>query len=177
MTRTYTTIREAAELWVSQMNAIPLGMIERIANDNEFEWREVTMPAIGDDVYVYELMDDWDTLEHSGVIENMTKPDGIYLITLNDGTSIQVGEDDFEVERDSILPMWGWMWQFGDSADDWWLEKGDGIKALSECGFRVYEHDEFGYFFGIDGAGYNFYEASWIPLYKARGLKWHDVEE
>ena len=118
MTRTYTTIREAAELWVSQMNAIPLGMIERIANDNEFEWREVTMPAIGDDVYVYELMDDWDTLEHSGVIENMTKPDGIYLITLNDGTSIQVGEDDFEVERDSILPMWGWMWQFGDSADD-----------------------------------------------------------
>ena len=176
MTRTYTTIREAAELWVSQMNAIPLGMIERIANDNEFEWREVTMPTIGDDVYVYELMDDCDTLEHSGVIENMTKPDGDYLITLNDGTSIQVGEDDFEVERDSSLPMWGWMWQFGDSCDDWWLEEGDGIKALSECGFRVYEHDEFGYFFGIDGAGYDFYEASWIPLYKARGLKWHDIE-
>ena len=74
------------------------------------------------------------------------------------------------------LPMWGTLWQFGDSADDWWLEEGDGIRIMSECGFRIYEHEEFGYFFGIDGAGYDFYEAHWIPLYKARGLHWHDEE-
>lgn len=29
---------------------------------------------------------------------------------------------------------------------------------------------------GIDGAGYNFYEAHWLPLYNARGLQWHDTE-
>ena len=34
----------------------------------------------------------------------------------------------------------------------------------------------FGYFFGIDGAGYSFYEEHWIPLYKARGLQWHKTE-
>ena len=45
---------------------------------------------------------------------------------------------------------------------------------MSECGFRIYKHEEWGCFFGIDGAGYNFYDAHWIPLYKARGLKWHD---
>lgn len=175
MTRTYATIREATELLVSQMNAIPYGMIERIVNDSPDEWHEMTLPAIGDRVYVYDLPEETDTLEHCGEIENISG--GIYLINLYDGTAIEVGREDFEVEYDGGLPMWGWMWQFGDSADDWWLDEGDGIKAMSECGFRVYFHDEFGYFFGIDGAGYDFYEVHWIPLYKARGLKWHDKED
>lgn len=70
--------------------------------------------------------------------------------------------------------MWGTMWSFGDGCDDWWLEDGDGIRIMSECGFRIYEHEEFGYFFGIDGCGYDFYEAHWLPLYNARGLQWHD---
>lgn len=66
------------------------------------------------------------------------------------------------------------MWSYGDSVDDWWLEECDGIQAMSECGFRIYEHEEFGYFFGIDGMGYDFYEAHWLPLYNKRGLQWHD---
>ena len=45
---------------------------------------------------------------------------------------------------------------------------------MSECGFRIYENDEIGYFFGIDKAGYDFYESHWVPLYKKRGLLWHD---
>ena len=48
---------------------------------------------------------------------------------------------------------------------------------LFRSGFRIYESEEFGYFFGIDGAGYNFYDSHWIPLYDARGLKWHREEE
>ena len=30
MTRVYETVREAAELWVSQFNAIPQGMLDRL---------------------------------------------------------------------------------------------------------------------------------------------------
>lgn len=75
------------------------------------------------------------------------------------------------------MPMLGWMWSFGDSADDWWLEEQDGIEKMEECGFRVYEHEDYGYYFGIDGAGYDFYDAHWIPLYKARGLQWHDEDD
>ena len=45
---------------------------------------------------------------------------------------------------------------------------------MSDCGFRVYQHEEWGFFFGIDGAGYDFYSEHWIPLYKRRGLQWHD---
>ena len=80
-------------------------------------------------------------------------------------------------EDANYLPMWGTMWSFGDSADDSWLEEEDGLELMAKCGFRIYEQEDFGYLFGIDGAGYSFMEAHWIPLYKARGLRWHEKEE
>lgn len=73
-----------------------------------------------------------------------------------------------------LLPMWGTMWSFGDRLDDWWLEEENGIEVMSRLGFRIYHSEEYGYFFGIDGAGYDFYEEHWIPLYQARGLRWHE---
>lgn len=77
-----------------------------------------------------------------------------------------------EYNYTDFLPMWGTMWTFGESLDEDWAR--GNIEIMQECGFRVYESDDFGIIFGIDGAGYNFYESHWIPLYKARGLKWHD---
>lgn len=79
-------------------------------------------------------------------------------------------------EEFGCLPMNWMMWSFNDPVDTLWLEKCDGLRKMAECGFRVYKNDEFGYFFGIDGCGYSFYEAHWIPLYKARGLRWHDED-
>ena len=76
-----------------------------------------------------------------------------------------------------VLPVWGTMWQFSDSIDTEWLAGRGGLKAMTDCGFRIFENDEFGYFFGIDGAGYDFYAEHWIPLYKARGLQWHITSE
>lgn len=162
------TIRDATERWVHEMNAIPQGMIEKLMNIGDEDIHEVTEPAVGDRVYCYQPLS-----EHCGVIENIYE-DGLYHIQLDNDSWTDADRDDFEVEYDDALPMWGTMWSFDDSADDWWLEEDDGIKLMSECGFRIYESDEFGYFFGIDGAGYNFYDAHWIPLYKARGLQWHD---
>lgn len=128
---------------------------------------EVTTPCKYNRVYLY---------ENGGYGEITEIEDGKYIIELDNGTEIKCNEDDFYVEQDDFLPMWGTMWSFGDSCDDWWLEEGDGIRIMSECWFRIYNSEEFGYFFGIDGAGYDFYEAHWIPLYKARGLQWHEIE-
>lgn len=162
------TIKDATERWVHEMNAIPQGMIEKLMNIGDEDIHEVTEPAVGDRVYCYQPLS-----EHCGVIEDIYE-DGRYHIQLDNDSWTDAERDDFEVERDDALPMWGTMWSFGDSVDDWWLENGNGIEIMSECGFRIYESNEFGYFFGIDGAGYNFYDAHWIPLYKARGLQWHD---
>ena len=105
----------------------------------------------------------------TGMIERLWEqsPDEWEEVTVPDGV----------IEPYGVFPMWGTMWSFHDSIDDWWLEERDGIRLMSECGFRIYHHQEWGYFFGIDGAGYDFYSDHWIPLYKARGLKWHDEED
>lgn len=166
------TVREAAEEWVRGFNAISLGMIEKLMQLDLDEWREVTLPSKGDQVYIY--TQPTGGTEHYGYIQSYNEACGLYGIKLDDGKLIFCGEDDFEIVRDDILPIWGTMWSFGDSADNYWLEKMGGIRVLSKCGFRIYESDEFGFFWGIDGAGYSFLDEHWVPLYRSRGLEWHD---
>lgn len=173
MRREGLTVRDATEMWVGEMNAIPQGMIDKLMRADPDDWHEVTRPSGGDRVYVYEVPDGCD---HYGEIVEYDEDEEKWNILLDSHETIGVSEEDFEMDRDSFLPMWGTMWSFGDSCDDWWLEEGDGIQVMSNCGFRIYESEEFGYFFGIDGAGYSFFEAHWCPLYRARGLQWHDPE-
>lgn len=174
------TISDAAHRWVSEMNVYPQDMIRILMDVKPDDWHEITVPSVGDRVYVYNLPEEksdgkpYESTEHYGEIDECFDQD-TYRIAMDDGESILVKQDDFEICFDDRLPAWGWMWSFGDSADDYWLEEMDGIKMMSECGFRVYENDEWGYFFGLNGAGYDFYEAHWIPLYKKRGLQWHDT--
>lgn len=82
--------------------------------------------------------------------------------------------DLYEVEKYDVLPMWGTMWTFEKFIDKNWAR--EHLESIASCGFRIYESDELGIILGIDGAGYDFYEAHWIPLYKCRGLRWHDTE-
>lgn len=123
----FKTVKEAAQAWVREFNAIPQALIER----------------------AYNAHDGWmfDEVEH-----------------------LTAEEDDLSY----ALPMWGTMWTFGEKLDEEWAER--NIEAMKECGFEVYRSDELGIFFGINGAGYDFYDAHWIPLYKARGLQWHEQE-
>ncbi|MBQ1827305.1 MAG: hypothetical protein II126_04965 [Erysipelotrichaceae bacterium] len=186
MIRNGMTINEAAHEWVREFNAIPQGMIQKLMAADPDDWREVTTPAVNDRVYVYGKgsgtiigikESEGDVLYLVEMDESLLKP--VYGDEFDDGSrakEIEAAEDDFEVEYDDTLPMWSTMWSFGDSLDDYWLEELNGIEIMSRCGFRIYESEEFGYFFGIDAAGYDFYEAFWIPLYKARGLQWHDTE-
>lgn len=174
------TIREAAERWVTEFNRFPYSMIEKLMQIDECSWREVTVPSVGDMVYIWNFPDEdtegneLDTSENTGEIIGYIQEEEMYHVELDDGVEVLLDESDFEVKRESKLPMWGWLWQFDDSCDDYWLEEKDGIRIMSDCGFRIYEHDEWGYFFGIDGCGYDFYEDHWIPAYKKRGLQWHD---
>ena len=176
MRREGMTRLDAAHEWVREFNAVSYGMIDKLMRNDPDEWTEVTKPSAGDEVYVYEVPEELNTLEHGGRIRSYDEESELYCIELYDGQLVSAEEGDFEVERDSRLPMWGTLWQFGDSADDYWLEEMDGLQVMSDCGFRIYEHEEFGYFFGIDGAGYDFYEAHWLPLYNKRGLQWHDAK-
>lgn len=168
------TISDAAHKWVSEFNAIPQSMIERLMRAAPDEWEELTLPHAGSRVHVFDLPDSCDTLEHLGEIVAYAADLNKYRVDLDGGPSILVEPDNLEVVDEDTLPMWGTMWSFGDSCDDYWLGYADGIWVMSDCGFRIYQHKKWGYFFGIDGAGYDFYSEHWIPLYKSRGLQWHD---
>lgn len=170
MTRTITTTNDAAHEWVREMNAYPRIMIEKLMENDIDSWHEVTALHVGCRVYCYDNAEFGYITEYDDNVE-------LYTIELDSNEEITASENELEINRYDTLPMWGTMWSFGDSCDDWWLNEEDGIRKMSECGFRIYNSDEFGYFFGIDGAGYNFYDNHWIPLYKKRGLQWHDKEE
>lgn len=175
MKRNGTTIKQATQEWVREFNAIDANIIGRLISIAPEEWQEVTAPAKYDEVEI------WDG-EHNGergtiIADNYDGEKDLHEIEFdsNKSDSVILSEDEFEVIRYECLPMWGTMWSFNDGADNYWLEEKDGIRKMSQCGFRIYHHEEYGYFFDINGAGYDFYEAPWIPLYIARGLKWHDI--
>ena len=169
----YDTRKEAVYAWVSTFNAIPRSIIKKLMKLDCDEVREITPPSAGDYVHI-------EYGEHrgeGGEILHYNRDEEQYEIKLDGGDeTITLAADDFEVERDGVLPTWGTMWSFGDSRDDWWLEERNGLQVMADCGFRVYEQEDYGYIFGIDGYGYDFYEAHWIPLYRARGLKWSEED-
>lgn len=167
----YETRLEACRAWVETFNAIPTPIIDKLQAHNEFEFQEVTLPTKHDRVYLFDK-------RQEGEIVGYDSDNKEYLIALDEDNSfVKAGyPDDFEVTSyEEPFPMWGTMWAFSDSIDNDWLSGEfltDGLRLMSDCGFRIYEQEDYGYVFGIDGAGYDFYEAHWLPLYKARGLKW-----
>lgn len=114
----YDTIREAAECWVREFDAIETSMIAELIQHNPDDWC-----GYG----------------------------GSYC----------------------HIPMWGTMWSFSDWTDTYWLEELGGLEIMQNLGFCILQSYNYGYFFGLDAAGFDFYEAFWIPLYKQRGLEWH----
>lgn len=165
------TILDATRYWVMQMNAFPLNMIQKLFESDIDSWNEVTPISEGCRVWSNDYCEGGEVTE----IKKDENENEIIVVELDNGEEVETTRNDLSREDDTYFPMWGTMWNFGESADDWWLE--EHLEEMAECGFRIYEHDEWGYFFGIDGAGYDFYEAHWIPLYKARGLRWHDEPE
>lgn len=61
--------------------------------------------------------------------------------------------------------MWGWLFHPRYSSDEDWIRE-NAEEIAKECGFLIYESDETGILLGIDGAGYDFYEKHWLPLYQ-----------
>lgn len=161
------TIKEAAEYWVhAYMAPIDTSLVSELEPD------EITLPLIGSSVYLYESIEG----QSEGEITEISldkNGDMCYKINLGYDKTVTLHSDDFTLDSCSIMPMWGTMWSFKDICDIGWIESKEGLQALSDCGFRVYRTDN-DYYFGIDGCGYDFYEDHWIPLYKARGIRWHD---
>ena len=175
----YDTINDACHAWVHEMHHIPMSVIDKLSQADPSDFPEVTPPTKYDNVYITDG-------EHNGesgeIIEtNYENNERMYLIKLDNDETVPLKECDFEVTtaHEGYFPIWGTMFAFSDGIDNDWLEGmfgTNGFQIMADCGFRIYESEDYTYVFGIDGAGYEFYPEHWIPLYKARGLKWHKEE-
>ena len=156
---------EAVERMVKQeFNAIPLTLIEK-AYPNIDGWHNIT-PLLDGDYVIYEG-------EEVEIIEKLGD-DNSYIIEDIEGGRFTVNSYEVDCENLSIFPMWGTVWQSVGLQSEW---IGRNLDTVADCGFEIYEADDLdGYILGVDGAGYDFYEAHWVPLYEAQNLKWHDEE-
>lgn len=87
------TINDATHKWVSEFNAIPQSMIERLMRAAPDEWEELTLPRAGSRVHVFDLPDSCDTLEHLGEIVAYAADLDKYRVDLDGGPSILVEPD------------------------------------------------------------------------------------
>lgn len=166
------TLKEAVELWVNRdMTAIPLTVVEKLREFSEYsDITEITPIKKYSKVWSGEY-------QELGKVSEITLNDNDELIATVDFENDETHDiplEDLSLEEEESLPMWGTMWAFSDFCDSEWLDNEENRRKMAKCGFRIYESEDFGYIFGIDGAGYDFYERHWIPLYIARGLQWHD---
>lgn len=154
---------------VQTLNEYPQDMIVKLVNIGD-DFQEITPPACGDRVYLFGVPSKktdgtpYEGNSCEGEIKGAAE-DGTYLICLDDGSETYVEGSDFEVQRDDFFPMWGFLWSFKYGFEERYINTPDGLQIMADCGFRIYGSDEWGTFFGIDGAGYDFYEAHRIPLY------------
>lgn len=167
MLREKMAIRNATMEWVRGFNSIPQQLIiKAYGGDNIDDLIEITPITEGDMVWSNEYQGEYEIIK-------INQDEEMAIIKIDDEKK-EVDLYDITVERNDLLPMWGTMWTFGERIDEDWAR--ENLQKMAKCGFRIYESDELGIFFGIDGAGYDFYESHWIPLYKARDLKWHSEE-
>jgi len=145
-------IRKACEKWVKEWSCIPTELLER-AYGETFDDIEIIAPEFED--YKKEYIKD-------GYCDG-------------DCESCR-----YENCRDSYfedvpkIPAWGWVFVPKEEIDQRWLKACAEIIA-DWCDVIVYYTEEIGYYIGFNGAGYDFYDAHWIPLYILRGLKWHET--
>lgn len=111
---------------------------------------------------VKQWVNGWNAIPTSAV-EIILRHEGIYA-------PLNVPEDELK-NMHGFPCAWGTMWAFDSSLDEEWAL--EHLDELYDIGVIVYESEHLGVVFGIDGAGYDFYDAHWDEMYKLRGLQWH----
>jgi hypothetical protein len=165
-------IKEATQYWGRGFNAIPQMFITNALGDRLYDEFVELYPSLK----VCSHCGHEFTEEQYNEMTKNAEEEGSEVTCLHcDSHEDEIVDyDEYSMNNRDYLPMWGTMWTFEESLDEIWAE--ENIDIMYQCGFRVYEHEDLGIVIGIDGAGYDFYESHWIPLYKARGLRWHKEE-
>lgn len=169
------TLRAATQEWIAQFDHVPASIIEKMAEADEYmrcydsdTLRLVAGPRTECN-WCNATYEGRQTLKQLHEAQEQGQGEPCPFCDGNLGDSWVYGDPV------NAFPC-GWSTLFAprDACDkEWTLEHADEVGNL---GLFVFESEDFGYLLGIDGAGFDFYEALWVPLYQARGLQWHEVD-
>lgn len=89
-------------------------------------------------------------------------------VTLDDYLLGEPEDEDYDLEKvvDAVNEEWR------ESYDEDCALADSGWEAVGTTGLIAREFDGH-LLLGVNGAGYDFFESHWIPLYKALGYSWH----
>lgn len=125
------------------------------------------LPQPGSSISLYGEFGDEDRFSY--IVESVDLDEEIVTaVSEEDGESIDVLFKDLCCLDNS--PMWLTLWALYHSPTY------SEIEMFNECGISVYKSAAGDFYLGIDGCGYDFIEAHWIPLYRKMGICWHSTE-
>jgi hypothetical protein len=143
-------------------NSVPMSVIDKInEHDNYLSITEITPPTIGNWVYIHTGEYCGEEGEVVGVDHN--EENTLYKVRINDDPDnpVLISSDCFDVQHDMIMPICDTMWAFSDPTDIEWANGeylGPHLQEIADCGFRIYESEDYGILLGIDHGGYSFYD-------------------
>ena len=144
MLRKGMTKKEAAMEWQRGFNAIPAEMIKELMETRPAEWHEVTVPTVGDKVYVKNYLKGHGGCYPIGTITEDYEDVDSYLILLDNGATIEAGGAELKPLREPVPLDNPFFYSFNRGIDDEWLETGDGLREMLKAYFRIFEHDQWG---------------------------------
>lgn len=146
--------------------------------DSMSGWQEITSPLVGD---IVALSPDYDDILDSGYGKIIyAHDDGEYTIVTLDDELLMLTANEFEVVRDGekVLPNFCEMWNLKTHAIREWLFDGDGVRIMTELGFRIYYHKSHGFWAGVEvGKEFNIIKDYWMPLNEMVGKTWGEMPE
>lgn len=162
----WVTEREACSDWFnSTFKEVDVGAIESPEYDRYLRCRN--LPEEGSTISQYGEYSQEDRFSYTiGVVDTMRE---IVVAQDEDGDVVVIPFD--EIENLDGRPMWNAMWVINGEPSY------QEIQEFNECGISVYEDEDGDWYFGIDGCGYDFYDAHWVKLYREYGICWHSTED
>ena len=166
--------------------SLPPVTVNEVKDDHVFvesvrEWMRMWMPSIDTTLLDRDNFEKWELLTPRYEVRETDEGWGVwdfdeaaFLTDEDDGKVIEYGTereaDDFcyerECEQADARYAFPFAWNTG-----WVLEGKHWLAELRETGFLVYEYDNDAIIAGIDGGGYAFMDAHFIPLYAALAEK------
>jgi hypothetical protein len=174
-------LQKAVRSLVGGFSAIPADWAQAVAEKLDDE-ELYAMPMWG----TVFIANDMDKSNIEKLLTEAVPEDAVGLIEFAEDHGIEIAENEMKLlalaasdddHEDEVRRIRG-------EVMEQWQESGNDNAALASFGWQnvgstgiVAREIDGHLMLGINGAGYDFYEAHWMPLYLALGYSWHKSEE